>query len=91
MIRYFYWFQGTPKNRPHGPWWFKDFTNNRDYQVFRNEMIFLLKQDFTIRNCTDPELCIFDINPFEAHLKKLLKGDLQHVEAYDYTKGCSII
>lgn len=29
MYRIYYWFLGTPADRPGGPWWYRDFSSLR--------------------------------------------------------------
>lgn len=48
MKRLYWWARGAPQDRLGGPWWYQDFTTDRERQAFLDDLRpFLYKWAFT--------------------------------------------
>lgn len=48
MIRFWWWIEGAPEDRPGGPWWWTDFPSRKEADVhFRTFRRFLHRWAFT--------------------------------------------
>ena len=90
VIRYYYWFSGTPEDRLYGPWWFNDFTKSKDFYNFKNGIRGNLTKEYVFHDCKTISPSIFNIDPKKELIYYLLKGDMNGVQTYDY-KTCSPI
>lgn len=55
-VRLYFWFRGSDRNRPGGPWWYRDFHNADERTVFLDDIV-----SFLFAYCEEDSLPAHDL------------------------------